>query len=154
MANTSVILSNSALRSTLYAKCNVKNVQYVMQIELTVSELAKCTNMKIVFAIYFNFNSPCMHAIFSNFYKMPCHEVPSVPRTGYTRELLHPSVKPVPHTGCEAAAVGTRTDPAASAGVGSDGCSYMDPSPSPERLLLPHCLSQTILFIMTRWTAP
>lgn len=62
-----------------------------MQIELTVSELAKCTNMKILFAIYFN--SPCIHAIFRNFYKMPRHEVLSVPRAVYTRELLHPSVK-------------------------------------------------------------
>lgn len=50
MANMSVKLSNSALRSTLYAKHNVKNVQYLMQIKWTVSELAKHANMKILFA--------------------------------------------------------------------------------------------------------
>lgn len=42
-------------RSTLYAKRDVKNVQYVMQIELTASELAKRTNTKMLFAICFQF---------------------------------------------------------------------------------------------------
>lgn len=77
-------------RSTLYAKRDVKNVQYVMQIELN---LRNAQTWKRCLRFVFNFNSPCIHAIFSNFSEMPCHEVPSVPRTGCTRELFHPSVK-------------------------------------------------------------
>jgi len=62
-----------------------------MQIELTVSELAKRTNRTLLSAIYFNLSSPCTHAIFSNFYKAPCREVPAVPRRA-SGELPHPSV--------------------------------------------------------------
>lgn len=71
-----------------------------MQIELAVSELAKRTNTKILFAIYFNFNRPRLHAVFGNFYEMPRRGAPAVPRRAHTRELLHPAAKRDGVRGC------------------------------------------------------
>lgn len=93
MAHLSMILSNYALRSSLYAKRDAKHVQYVMQIELYLPELAKCTNMKLLLAISFNFSSPCVHAVLNNVFKTPCREVPSVSHALCTREMFHPLLK-------------------------------------------------------------
>lgn len=73
MANMSVVLSNSALRSILYAKGKVENAQYVMQTEVTnCSELRESANMNILYAVCSNFNSPWMLAVLGNFCKFPC----------------------------------------------------------------------------------
>lgn len=73
----SVVLSNSALRSILYAKGKVENAQYVMQTEVTnCSELRESANMNILFAICSNFNSPWMLAVLGNFCKFPCRVIP------------------------------------------------------------------------------